>query len=195
MCEQKPRKDTSSTELAPESETVQMKGKDGPESETAQMKTKSPLRHVRLHSQAERNGFIRISDGVRDGLFEEGEGSEDEAGEDRRRADDIPDFFRDFRFSLHRRGNRIKKDGSRTVAFFRARARAAYGSGTRCAGSGNRPDSQTNQYTISSQGRPYSLSFCMKGAGSNSSMLKTPGPFQVPVASIIAPIMAGTPVV
>ena len=51
------------------------------------------------------------------------------------------------------------------------------------------------QYTISSQGRPYSLSFCMKGAGSNSSMLKTPGPFQVPVASIMAPIMAGTPVV
>ena len=51
------------------------------------------------------------------------------------------------------------------------------------------------QYTISSQGRPYSLSFCMKGAGSNSSILKTPGPFQVPVASIMAPIMAGTPVV
>ena len=61
--------------------------------------------------------------------------------------------------------------------------------------SGNRPELCNNQYTISSQGRPYSLSFCMKGAGSNSSMLKTPGPFQVPVASIIAPIMAGTPVV
>ncbi len=59
----------------------------------------------------------------------------------------------------------------------------------------NRPELEQNQYTISSQGRPYSLSFCMNGAGSNSSMLKTPGPFHVPVASIIAPIMAGTPVV
>ena len=59
----------------------------------------------------------------------------------------------------------------------------------------NRPELNAFQYTISSQGRPYSVSFCMKGAGSNSSMLKTPGPFQVPVASIMAPIMAGTPVV
>ncbi len=58
-----------------------------------------------------------------------------------------------------------------------------------------KPPGLACQYTISSQGRPYSLSFCMKGAGSNSSMLKTPGPFQVPVASIMAPIMAGTPVV
>lgn len=57
------------------------------------------------------------------------------------------------------------------------------------------PSRIVDQYTISSQGRPYSLSFCMKGAGSNSSMLKTPGPFHVPVASIMAPIMAGTPVV
>ena len=61
--------------------------------------------------------------------------------------------------------------------------------------SGNRPELNVFQYTISSQGRPYSLSFRMNGAGSNSSMLKTPGPFQVPVASIMAPIMAGTPVV
>jgi len=59
----------------------------------------------------------------------------------------------------------------------------------------NRPMPGIGQYTISSQGRPYSLSLAMKGAGSNSSMLKTPGPFQIPVASIIAPIMAGTPVV
>jgi len=61
--------------------------------------------------------------------------------------------------------------------------------------SGYSPGLTVDQYTISSQGRPYSLSFCMNGAGSNSSMLKTPGPFQVPVASIMAPIMAGTPVV
>ena len=45
------------------------------------------------------------------------------------------------------------------------------------------------------QGRPYCVSFSMNGAGSNSSILKTPLPFHVPVATIIAPIIAGTPVV
>ena len=102
--------------------------------------------------------------------FEDGDGGEDEDGDDRRRAKQIPDVFRDFRFACHGKN----WDGSM---------------------SGNRPDLNVFQYTISSQGRPYSLSFCMKGAGSNSSILKTPGPFHVPVASIMAPIMAGTPVV
>ena len=35
----------------------------------------------------------------------------------------------------------------------------------------------------------------MNGSGSNSSMLCTPGLFHLPVRIIIAPIMAGTPVV
>ena len=49
--------------------------------------------------------------------------------------------------------------------------------------------------TINEDGSPYCVSFSMNGAGSNSSMLKTPHPFHVPVATIIAPIIAGTPVV
>ena len=35
----------------------------------------------------------------------------------------------------------------------------------------------------------------MKGSGSNSSMFHTPARFQVFVSIILAPIMAGTPVV
>jgi len=35
----------------------------------------------------------------------------------------------------------------------------------------------------------------MKGSGSNSSTLKTPLPRHLPVSIIIAPIIAGTPVV
>ena len=102
---------------------------------------------------------------------EDREGGEDETGDDCRRAEQVPDVFRDFRLAFHcrqtKKGMVPEPEPSRIV----------------------------DQYTISSQGRPYSLSFCMKGAGSNSSMLKTPGPFHVPVASIMAPIMAGTPVV
>ena len=33
--------------------------------------------------------------------FEDGDGGEDEDGDDRRRADDIPDIFRDFRLAFH----------------------------------------------------------------------------------------------
>ena len=43
--------------------------------------------------------------------FEDGDGGEDEDGDDRRRADDIPDVFRDFRLAFH--GKR-KKDGSKS---------------------------------------------------------------------------------
>ena len=33
--------------------------------------------------------------------FEDGDGGEDEAGDDRRRAEQIPDVFRDFRLAFH----------------------------------------------------------------------------------------------
>ncbi len=45
------------------------------------------------------------------------------------------------------------------------------------------------------QGSPYCPSFSMKGSGSSSSTLKTPWPRHRPVSIIMAPIMAGTPVV
>ncbi len=44
-------------------------------------------------------------------------------------------------------------------------------------------------------GRPRRPSSTMNGSGSKSSTLNTPAPFHVPVTSIMAPIMAGTPVV
>jgi hypothetical protein len=47
----------------------------------------------------------------------------------------------------------------------------------------------------STHGRPCILSCSIKGSGSNSSTLKTPGFFQIPLRYIIAPIDAGTPVV
>jgi len=45
------------------------------------------------------------------------------------------------------------------------------------------------------QGRPYLLRSSIKGSGSNCSMLNTPLPRHSPVSIILAPIMAGTPVV
>ena len=48
---------------------------------------------------------------------------------------------------------------------------------------------------FSCHGRPHLFSASMNGSGSNSSILNTPGPFQVPFITSIAPIIAGTPVV
>ncbi len=48
---------------------------------------------------------------------------------------------------------------------------------------------------ISCQGSPWMFSCSMKGSGSNSSTLNTPGFFHRPVMNIMAPIIAGTPVV
>lgn len=48
---------------------------------------------------------------------------------------------------------------------------------------------------ISCQGNPCLLSCSMNGSGSNSSTFQTPGRFHRPLQNIIAPIMAGTPVV
>ena len=48
---------------------------------------------------------------------------------------------------------------------------------------------------FSIHGRPHLLRASMNGSGSNSSMLYTPGLFQVPFMMSMAPIMAGTPVV
>ena len=45
------------------------------------------------------------------------------------------------------------------------------------------------------QGKPWMLSCSMNGSGSNSSTFHTPGRFQMPCTNIMAPIMAGTPVV
>ena len=47
----------------------------------------------------------------------------------------------------------------------------------------------------SCQGSPCLLSCSINGSGSNSSTLCTPGLLHLPVRNIIAPIMAGTPVV
>ena len=47
----------------------------------------------------------------------------------------------------------------------------------------------------SCQGSPHWFRASMKGSGSNSSTLWTPGVFHLPVITIMAPIMAGTPVV
>ena len=47
----------------------------------------------------------------------------------------------------------------------------------------------------SCQGRPCTGSCAIKGSGSNSSTLCTPGLFHFPVRNIIAPMHAGTPVV
>ena len=55
--------------------------------------------------------------------------------------------------------------------------------------------STSTGWKSSVQGSPHLFRASMKGSGSNSSMLWTPGLFQVPVISIMAPIMAGTPVV
>ena len=44
-------------------------------------------------------------------------------------------------------------------------------------------------------GRPYLPISAMNGSGSNCSMLKTPVPDHLPVSIILAPSMAGTPVV
>ena len=48
---------------------------------------------------------------------------------------------------------------------------------------------------LSCHGNPWGPSFSRNGAGSNCSTLKTPAPFHSPVSIIMAPIMAGTPVV
>lgn len=47
----------------------------------------------------------------------------------------------------------------------------------------------------SSHGRPPLLSSAMNGSGSNCSTLNTPGCFHKPLQNIIAPMVAGTPVV
>lgn len=47
----------------------------------------------------------------------------------------------------------------------------------------------------SSHGRPPLLSSAMNGSGSNCSTLNTPGCFHRPLQNIIAPMVAGTPVV
>ena len=47
----------------------------------------------------------------------------------------------------------------------------------------------------SSHGSPHLLSASIKGSGSNSSTLCTPAAFHLPVSTIAAPIIAGTPVV
>ncbi|KAF5042250.1 hypothetical protein DSECCO2_514570 [anaerobic digester metagenome] len=49
--------------------------------------------------------------------------------------------------------------------------------------------------STTTQGRPWMFSFSMNGSGSSCSMLKTPAPRHLPVSIIMAPIMAGTPVV
>ena len=48
---------------------------------------------------------------------------------------------------------------------------------------------------FSRQGRPHLFRASINGSGSNSSILYTPGLFHLPVSNIIAPIIAGTPVV
>ena len=48
---------------------------------------------------------------------------------------------------------------------------------------------------LSCHGSPHRFSASMNGSGSNSSTLKTPGFRHFPVMTIIAPIIAGTPVV
>ncbi len=50
-------------------------------------------------------------------------------------------------------------------------------------------------FSSTTQGRPYMFSASIKGSGSNSSTLNTPGFFHVPFITSMAPIMAGTPVV
>src|SRR5690606_11250022 len=50
-----------------------------------------------------------------------------------------------------------------------------------------------HQYSITCQGRPRCASSSRKGFGSNSSMLWTPGFFQMPFSIIVAPTTAGTP--
>lgn len=49
--------------------------------------------------------------------------------------------------------------------------------------------------STTTQGRPWMFSFSMNGSGSSCSMLKTPAPRHLPASIIMAPIMAGTPVV
>ena len=48
---------------------------------------------------------------------------------------------------------------------------------------------------LSCHGKPQTLSASINGSGSNSSTLNTPGLRHFPVITIIAPIIAGTPVV
>ena len=48
---------------------------------------------------------------------------------------------------------------------------------------------------LSCHGSPHTFSASMNGSGSNSSTLNTPGRRHLPVITIIAPIIAGTPVV
>ena len=50
-------------------------------------------------------------------------------------------------------------------------------------------------YSCTTQGRPRRLSCSMNGSGSSCSMFQTPGCIHLPVTIIMAPIMAGTPVV
>ena len=47
----------------------------------------------------------------------------------------------------------------------------------------------------SCHGKPYLLRASINGSGSNSSTFHTPGRFHKPFKNIMAPIMAGTPVV
>ena len=50
-------------------------------------------------------------------------------------------------------------------------------------------------YSCTTQGRPRRLSCSMNGSGSSCSIFQTPGCIHLPVTIIMAPIMAGTPVV
>ena len=59
-----------------------------------------------------------------------------------------------------------------------------------------RPHQSTSSgLKLSCHGSPHLFRASMNGSGSNSSMLYTPGFFQVPFITSMAPIMAGTPVV
>ena len=53
----------------------------------------------------------------------------------------------------------------------------------------------TEKMCIRDRGRPCLLSCAMNGSGLNSSTFHTPGFFHNPLRNIMAPIMAGTPVV
>jgi hypothetical protein len=55
--------------------------------------------------------------------------------------------------------------------------------------------SGSGAHSTTCQGRPYLLSASMNLSGYICSMLYTPAPCQTPVSIIIAPIIAGTPVV
>ena len=58
-----------------------------------------------------------------------------------------------------------------------------------------RPAADYRAGSVTFQGRPYLPSSARKGSGSICSMFHTPGLFHLPVTIIMAPTMAGRPVV